>query len=229
MLLLLREGCCLDYMLDCADVSLWESGEVSFKVNESCVVLAIAFEVGVLLLQKSAELFVLLDALCHTHDRAASESSRGHRARWKGWGCGKSHVLPTAGCPHVFKSMAFRVAGSTSRTVLIITRKTRGSSYDIFGVNSDLIVCGSLCLAPSGVGGHRSTTMKREALETMRRKECRMLRQAVSFILDSFDEDENISIYWEWTFPCSGWNQHPRIFFGTRISRTRSRMGVLPH
>ena len=60
MLLLLREGCCLDYMLDCADVSLRESGEVSFKVNESCVVLAVAFEVGVLLLQKCAELFVLL-------------------------------------------------------------------------------------------------------------------------------------------------------------------------
>ena len=54
MLLLLREGCCLDYMLDCADVSLWESGEVSFKVNESCVVLAVAFEVGVLLLRRRA-------------------------------------------------------------------------------------------------------------------------------------------------------------------------------
>ena len=59
MLLLLREGCCLDCMLDCADVSLWQSGKVSFKVNESCVVLAVVFEVGVLL-QKCAERFVLL-------------------------------------------------------------------------------------------------------------------------------------------------------------------------
>ena len=56
-----------------------------------------------------------------------------------------------------------------------------------------------------------NTPEKREALETMRRKERRMLRQAVSFILESLDEDENISIYWEWTFPCSGWDQHPMI------------------
>ena len=56
-----------------------------------------------------------------------------------------------------------------------------------------------------------NTPEKREALETMRRKERRMLRQAVSFILESLDEDENINIYWEWTFPCSGWDQHPMI------------------
>ena len=60
MLLLLREGCSLDYLLDCTDVSLWESGEVSFKVGERCVVLSVAFEAGVLLLQKCAEFFVLL-------------------------------------------------------------------------------------------------------------------------------------------------------------------------
>ena len=60
MLLLLREGCCLDNLLNCAFFSLWESRKVSFKVDKSCIILAIAFEVGVLLLQECAELFVLL-------------------------------------------------------------------------------------------------------------------------------------------------------------------------
>ena len=53
--MLLREGCSLDFLLDCTDVSLWESGKVSFEVDEGCVVLSVGFEVGVLLLQKCAE------------------------------------------------------------------------------------------------------------------------------------------------------------------------------
>ena len=60
MLPLLREGSSLDYLLDCTDVRLWEGGEVSSEVDERCVVLSVAFEAGVLLLQECTEFFVLL-------------------------------------------------------------------------------------------------------------------------------------------------------------------------
>ena len=56
-----------------------------------------------------------------------------------------------------------------------------------------------------------NTPEKKEVLESMRRRERRMLRKAKDFILDSLDDDPNINIYFEWTFPCSGWSQKPMV------------------
>ncbi|CAK9075538.1 unnamed protein product [Durusdinium trenchii] len=39
-----------------------------------------------------------------------------------------------------------------------------------------------------------------------------MLRWAADFILDTMDNDPNVDVYFEWTFPCSGWSQHPMVF-----------------
>ena len=54
-----------------------------------------------------------------------------------------------------------------------------------------------------------NTPERREVLETARRKERRMLRNAKSFILDALTTGPDLDIYWEWTHPCSGWNQQP--------------------
>ena len=57
-----------------------------------------------------------------------------------------------------------------------------------------------------------NTPEKREVLESHRRRERRMLRWAADFILDTMDNDPNVDVYFEWTFPCSGWTQHPMVF-----------------
>ena len=56
-----------------------------------------------------------------------------------------------------------------------------------------------------------NTPERREVLETMRRRERRMLRWAKDFVLQALTEDDNLCIYWEWTHPCSGWEQRPML------------------
>ena len=58
-----------------------------------------------------------------------------------------------------------------------------------------------------------NTPERRDALETMRRRERRMLRDATWFLKDAVDDDPDIDIYFEWTFPCSGWQQTPMVEF----------------
>ena len=53
-----------------------------------------------------------------------------------------------------------------------------------------------------------NTPERRERLETMRRRERRMLRHATRFILETLELDPDVAIYWEWTYPCAGWDQH---------------------
>ena len=45
----------------------------------------------------------------------------------------------------------------------------------------------------------------------MRRRERRMLRWATEFLVTALDEDPDLDVYWEWTNPCSGWQQGPMV------------------
>ena len=56
-----------------------------------------------------------------------------------------------------------------------------------------------------------NTPEKKAVLETMRRRERRMLRRAADFILSAVDEDPYVDVYFEWTHPCSGWKQRPMM------------------
>lgn len=52
-----------------------------------------------------------------------------------------------------------------------------------------------------------ATEERQELLATYRRRERRMLWQAAHFIEDTLNEDPETDIYWEWPWPCEGWNQ----------------------
>ena len=52
-----------------------------------------------------------------------------------------------------------------------------------------------------------STPERKAVLETARRKERKMLKEAKDFILDALDYDPDLDIYFEWTHPCTGWDQ----------------------
>ncbi|CAK9105955.1 unnamed protein product [Durusdinium trenchii] len=54
-----------------------------------------------------------------------------------------------------------------------------------------------------------ATEERQELLATYRRRERRMLWQAAHFIEDTLNEDPETDIYWEWPWPCEGWNQRP--------------------
>ena len=56
-----------------------------------------------------------------------------------------------------------------------------------------------------------NTPERREVLETARRRERKMLKNAKQFILQALDEDPDFDIYWEWTHPCAGWEQQPVV------------------
>ena len=56
-----------------------------------------------------------------------------------------------------------------------------------------------------------NTPEKQEKLESMRRRERKMLRLATAFIIETLQKDPDVAIYWEWTFPCAGWNQHVMV------------------
>ena len=56
-----------------------------------------------------------------------------------------------------------------------------------------------------------NTPERKEVLETMRRRERRMLKWAADFIIEALDEDPDTDVYFEWTFPCSGWQQRPMV------------------
>ncbi len=60
---------------------------------------------------------------------------------------------------------------------------------------------------------------KRERLEGYRRRERRMLKDAVDFILKTVDEDPDVEIYWEWLFPCFGWKQKPLEDLAAQLHR----------
>ena len=60
---------------------------------------------------------------------------------------------------------------------------------------------------------------KRERLEGYRRRECRMLKDAVNFIITTLDEDPDVEIYWEWPFPCYGWKQQPLEDLAAQLHR----------
>ncbi|OLQ00692.1 hypothetical protein AK812_SmicGene16628 [Symbiodinium microadriaticum] len=60
---------------------------------------------------------------------------------------------------------------------------------------------------------------KRERLEGYRRRERRMLKNAVDFILNAVDEDPDVEIYWEWPFPCFGWKQQHLEDLATQLHR----------
>ena len=55
-----------------------------------------------------------------------------------------------------------------------------------------------------------NTEERKAVLEDLRRRERRMMHYAKDFILSAVDDDPDIDVYWEWTFPCSGWSQ-PRM------------------
>ena len=47
----------------------------------------------------------------------------------------------------------------------------------------------------------------KEVLEAQRRKERKMLRHAVKFIMETLLDDPDVDIYWEWPTRCLGWSQ----------------------
>ena len=55
-----------------------------------------------------------------------------------------------------------------------------------------------------------NTDERKAVLEDLRRRDRRMMHYAKDFILNAVDDDPDIDVYWEWTFPCSGWSQ-PRM------------------
>ena len=56
-----------------------------------------------------------------------------------------------------------------------------------------------------------STPEKKILLAAYRRKEIRMLWNAVHFIENTLKEDPSADIYWEWPWPCIGWGQGPLL------------------
>jgi ribonuclease HI len=56
-----------------------------------------------------------------------------------------------------------------------------------------------------------NTPERKEVLESMRRRERRMLRWVADFLVTALDEDPDLDVYWEWTYPCSGWQQGPMV------------------
>ncbi|CAE7308238.1 unnamed protein product [Symbiodinium microadriaticum] len=54
-----------------------------------------------------------------------------------------------------------------------------------------------------------NTPEKQEILETARRKERKLLWEAVAFIKHVLEVDEEVKIYFEWPHPCFGWKQQP--------------------
>ena len=47
---------------------------------------------------------------------------------------------------------------------------------------------------------------RRELLESYRRRERRMLWMMYWFLAEAIEEDPDILLYWEWPWPCEGWN-----------------------
>ena len=56
-----------------------------------------------------------------------------------------------------------------------------------------------------------NTEERKAVLEDLRRRDRRMMHYAKDFILNAVDDDPDIDVYWEWTFPCSGWSQPPMV------------------
>ena len=56
-----------------------------------------------------------------------------------------------------------------------------------------------------------NTDERKAVLEDLRRRDRRMMHYAKDFILNAVDDDPDIDVYWEWTFPCSGWSQPPMV------------------
>ena len=56
-----------------------------------------------------------------------------------------------------------------------------------------------------------NTDERKVVLEDFRRRDRRMMRHAKDFILGALDDDPDTDVYWEWTFPCSGWSQPPMV------------------
>ena len=52
---------------------------------------------------------------------------------------------------------------------------------------------------------------RRELLESYRRRERRMLWMMYWFLAEAIEEDPDILLYWEWPWPCEGWNQKPLL------------------
>lgn len=54
-----------------------------------------------------------------------------------------------------------------------------------------------------------STPERKVVLESQRRKERRLLRNAAYFILATLEDDPETQFYWEWPTQCFGWDQKP--------------------
>ena len=62
--------------------------------------------------------------------------------------------------------------------------------------------CSWSTLSYQGTAGH-------ERLATARRKERRLLWEVNSFVKEALENDPNLQIYFEWPWPCFGWQQYP--------------------
>ncbi|CAE7826829.1 GIP [Symbiodinium sp. CCMP2456] len=56
-------------------------------------------------------------------------------------------------------------------------------------------------------------------LATERRRERRMLWEAVSFLLETLDEDPSVKIYFEWPHPSIGWRQQPMMYLAQQLQQ----------
>ena len=52
---------------------------------------------------------------------------------------------------------------------------------------------------------------RKQLLEDHRRRERRLLWQAHDFIAEALDDDPETLVYWEWPWPCYGWQQKPLL------------------
>ena len=67
-----------------------------------------------------------------------------------------------------------------------------------------------------------STPERKLILAAYRRKELRMLWKMVHFIEEALDEDPLLDVFWEWPWPCIGWQQAPLQYLQT-ILEARGR------
>ena len=62
-----------------------------------------------------------------------------------------------------------------------------------------------------------SSPERQALLESYRRRERRMLWMMYWFLAEALEEDPELLLYWEWPFPCEGWNQRPLLALQTLL------------
>ena len=103
--------------------------------------------------------------------------------------------------------MVYLHEGSTISKVLTSTRSLHGWRWNAKKLWLSL-PCTHWC---RWTNVNYNTEERKAVLEDLRRRDRRMMHYAKDFILNAVDDDPDTDVYWEWTFPCSGWSQPPMV------------------